>query len=109
MNLAKTAVAVSIKTLMERYRVAIDAIYCVYLAGAFEYFINVENAMRIGLLPTIELEKVEKVGNAAIEGARQALISKTKREDAETAAKMIENVKLEEEESFISGIICKLF
>ena len=45
--------------------------------------------MRIGLLPTIELEKVEKVGNAAIEGARQALISKTKREGAETAAKIL--------------------
>lgn len=109
LNLAKTAVAVGIKTLMERYGVAIDAIDCIYLAGAFGYFINVENAMRIGLLPTIELEKVEKVGNAAVEGARQALISKRKREDAETAAKMIEHVKLEEEENFMEKFVSELY
>jgi len=109
LNLAKTAVAVGIKTLMARYGVALGEIDRVFLAGAFGYFINVENAMRIGLLPTIELEKVEKVGNAAIEGARQALISKTKREDAETAAKMIEHVKLEEEENFMEKFVGELY
>jgi uncharacterized 2Fe-2S/4Fe-4S cluster protein (DUF4445 family) len=109
LNLAKTAVAVGIKTLMERYGVSLEAIDRIFLAGGFGYFINVENAMRIGLLPTIELWKVEKVGNAAIEGARQALISRTKREDAETTAKMIEHVKLEEEENFMEKFIGELY
>jgi len=109
LNLAKTAVAVGIKTLMERYEVTLGEIDRVYLAGAFGYFINTENAMHIGLLPTIELEKVEKVGNAAIEGARQALISKAKREDAEIAAKMIEHVKLEEEENFMEKFVGELY
>ncbi|MHC1611608.1 MAG: ASKHA domain-containing protein [Candidatus Methanospirareceae archaeon] len=109
LNLAKTAVAVGIKTLMERYGVAIDEIDCVYLAGAFGYFINVENAMRIGLLPAIEVKKVNKVGNAAVEGARQALISRRKREDAERIAKRIEHVRLEDEEDFMEKFVSELY
>jgi uncharacterized 2Fe-2S/4Fe-4S cluster protein (DUF4445 family) len=98
LNLAKTAVAVGIKVLAERYGVELEAINRIFLAGAFGYFSNVENAMCIGLLPSIKLEKVEKVGNASIEGARQALISRIKREEAEAIAKRIEHIKLEEEE-----------
>jgi uncharacterized 2Fe-2S/4Fe-4S cluster protein (DUF4445 family) len=109
LNLAKTAVSVGIKILMERYRIELEAINTLFLAGAFGHYINVENAIRIGLLPAIKLEKVEKVGNAAIEGARQALISKTKREDAEAVAKRIEHVKLEEEEDFIEKFVGELY
>jgi uncharacterized 2Fe-2S/4Fe-4S cluster protein (DUF4445 family) len=109
LNLAKTAVSVGIKILVERYGIALAEIERVFLAGAFGYYINIENAIRIGLLPPIKLEKVEKVGNAAIEGARQALISKTKREDAEAVAKRIEHVKLEEEEDFIERFVDELY
>jgi uncharacterized 2Fe-2S/4Fe-4S cluster protein (DUF4445 family) len=77
----------------------------IFLAGAFGYFINVEHAMRIGLLPRIDQTKVGKIDNAAVEGARQALVSKTKRSDAETVAKRIEHVKLEEEEDFLEKLI----
>jgi uncharacterized 2Fe-2S/4Fe-4S cluster protein (DUF4445 family) len=109
LNLAKSAVAVGIKVLMERYGIKLDAIDRVFLAGAFGYFINVENAMRIGLLPRIDHEKVRKVGNAAIEGARQALVSKTKRGDAEVVAQRIEHIKLEEVEDFHEKFIGELY
>jgi uncharacterized 2Fe-2S/4Fe-4S cluster protein (DUF4445 family) len=109
LNLAKTAVAVGIKVLTERYGIELEAINRVFLAGAFGYFINVENAMCIGLLPTIKLAKVEKVGNASIEGARQALISKTKRNEAEAIAKRIKHIKLEEEENFHEKYIGELY
>ena len=109
LNLAKTAVAVGIKILMERYGIELKEIERVFLAGAFGYYINIENAIRIGLLPMIEHGKVEKVGNAAIEGARQALISRTKREDAEVVAKRIEHVKLEEEADFQEKFISELY
>jgi uncharacterized 2Fe-2S/4Fe-4S cluster protein (DUF4445 family) len=109
LNLAKTAVSVGIKILMERYGIELEEIDNLFLAGAFGYYINIENAIRIGLFPAIELEKVEKVGNAAIEGARQALISKTKREDAEAVATRIEHVKLEEEADFIEKFVGELY
>jgi uncharacterized 2Fe-2S/4Fe-4S cluster protein (DUF4445 family) len=109
LNLAKTAVSVGIKILVERYGIRLEDIERIFLAGAFGYYINVENAIRIGLLPPIELEKVEKVGNAAVEGARQALVSKIKREDAEAVAKRIEHIKLEEEADFIEKFVGELY
>jgi uncharacterized 2Fe-2S/4Fe-4S cluster protein (DUF4445 family) len=109
LNLAKTAVSVGIKILVERYGIELGDIESVFLAGAFGYYINVENAIRMGLLPPIELEKVEKVGNAAVEGARQALISKIKRADAEAIAKRIEHIKLEEEADFIEKFVGELY
>ncbi len=109
LNLAKSAVSVGIKILLERYGIELEDIASVFLAGAFGYYINIENAIRIGLLPTIECEKVEKVGNAAVEGARQVLISKTKREDAEVVAKRFEHIKLEEEKDFIEKFVGELY
>lgn len=109
LNLAKTAVAVGIKTLVERYGTELQALEHILLAGGFGNFINIENAIRIGLLPAVAQEKVKKVGNAALEGARQALISKTKREDAESIAKRIEHVKLEEEADFQEKFVCELY
>ncbi len=109
LNLAKTAVSVGIKTLVERYGIELEALDNVLLAGGFGNFINTENAIRIGLLPAVAEEKVKKVGNAALEGARQALISKTKREDAESIANRIEHVKLEEEADFQEKFVSELY
>ncbi len=95
--------------LIERYGIAIGDIDRLYLAGGFVNFTNTENAIRIGLLPDIARDKIKKVGNAAIEGARQALISRTKRADAEAAAMRIEHVKLEEEDGFMEKFVGELY
>jgi len=92
-----------------RYGIALEEIDNIFLAGGFANFTNTENAIRIGLLPDVERERVKKVGNAAIEGARQALVSKTKREDAEAIAKRIEHIKLEEEENFMELFVTELY
>lgn len=109
LNLAKTAVAVGIKVLMERYGIALGDIDSLRLAGGFVNFTNTENAIRIGLLPDIARDKIRKVGNAAVEGARQALISRTKRDEAEAAAIRIEHIKLEEEAEFMEKFVGELY
>jgi uncharacterized 2Fe-2S/4Fe-4S cluster protein (DUF4445 family) len=109
LNLAKSAVSVGIKVLLERYGIELTDLDRIYLAGAFGYYINLENAMRIGLLPSIKLEKVKKVGNAAIEGARHALISRTKREEVAELAERIEHIKLEQVENFQEKFIGELY
>ena len=72
-------------------------------------FTNTEHAICIGLLPDVERGKVKKVGNAAIEGTGQALISKTKREEAEAVAKRIEHIKLEEKDKFMELFVSVLY
>jgi uncharacterized 2Fe-2S/4Fe-4S cluster protein (DUF4445 family) len=85
---------------MRKYGIDLNDIKELYLAGAFGNYINTVNAIRVGMLPDISLERIVKVGNAAIEGARQALISKDKRAEAEKISKNIEHISLESEKDF---------
>jgi len=109
LNLAKTAIAVGVRVLLEKYGISFDDIELLLLAGGFVNFANTDNAIRIGLLPPISREKVKKVGNAALEGARQALVSKRKRSEAEEVAKRIEHIKLEEEQDFMEKFVSELY
>ena len=83
LKLAKAAIYVGIRSVMKHYGAELKDVERLYLAGAFGNYINPSNAIKIGMLPEISLEKIERVGNAAIEGAKQSLISKEKREDAD--------------------------
>ncbi len=66
-----------------------------YLAGGFATYVDIRNAIDIGLLPPVPVERIVKVGNAAVQGAREILLSKTKRRALETAVQTIDHVELE--------------
>lgn len=108
LKLAKAAISVGIKTLLEEYGIGIEEVEKVYLAGAFGTYINTENAHLIGLLPGVPLHRVEKVGNAALEGARQALISEERRIEGERVGKGIRHVSLERESDFLYRLVGEL-
>ena len=71
-----------------------------YLAGGFANYVDVENAVTVGLLAPVPVERIVKVGNAAIQGAREILLSLTKRRDLEQRVKAIEHVELETTSDF---------
>ena len=71
-----------------------------YLAGAFGNYIRPESARRIGLLPDIELAKIQGIGNAASTGAKEVLLSKEARHHAEQLSKEIEYVELASRKEF---------
>jgi len=66
-----------------------------YLAGGFANYLDVDAAMAIGLLAPVPQARVVKVGNAAIQGAREILLSGRKRRALEQAVQRIEHVELE--------------
>ena len=66
-----------------------------YLAGGFANYINVRNAIEIGFLAPVPEERIVKVGNAALAGARQMLLSRGKRREIEELVKSVEHVELE--------------
>jgi uncharacterized 2Fe-2S/4Fe-4S cluster protein (DUF4445 family) len=51
--------------------------------------------MEIGFLAPVPLERVEKVGNAALEGACRLLLSRSARESTERLVRRIRHVELE--------------
>ncbi|MBS7650298.1 MAG: ASKHA domain-containing protein [Candidatus Bathyarchaeia archaeon] len=100
LKLAKSAINVGAKALMKHYGVKVKDISRLYLAGAFGNYINPMNAVKIGMLPNIPLKKIVKVGNAAIEGAREVLVSQEKRNEAEKIPSKTRHLRLEVEEDF---------
>jgi uncharacterized 2Fe-2S/4Fe-4S cluster protein (DUF4445 family) len=71
---AKAAVYAGIKTLLDqtgRTRGELDRII---LAGGFAAHLNLKNAVLLGLLPDVPLEKYEIAGNGSLAGAYAALL-----------------------------------
>lgn len=70
LQMAKSAVCTGIRILCEKYGLkSMEEIARVYLAGGMGYYLDVEAAVAIGLLPAVLKEKTVAVGNAALEGA----------------------------------------
>ena len=66
-----------------------------YLAGGFANYVNVANAISIGLLAPVPAERVIKAGNAALRGARAILLSATRRRALEREVQAIGHIELE--------------
>ncbi|KPJ88869.1 MAG: hypothetical protein AMS17_04005 [Spirochaetes bacterium DG_61] len=67
---AKAAIFSAMKILLKRLDMDFEDIETFYIAGAFGNYINIENAISIGLLPNIEREKFQFMGNTSIRGAK---------------------------------------
>jgi uncharacterized 2Fe-2S/4Fe-4S cluster protein (DUF4445 family) len=93
-QLAVAAIKTGIKMICEKHRVKIDDLEKVYIAGAFGNYLNTKNAMRIGLLPDLDPEKIVYVGNSSLAGARALLLSKNAREKTESLIRKVHYISL---------------
>jgi uncharacterized 2Fe-2S/4Fe-4S cluster protein (DUF4445 family) len=84
---SKAGVFASIKVLMESTQTKSEDLDAVYLAGGFGNFLNVQQAVTIGMLPDVPVEKIEFVGNTSIAGAKTVLLSRKALDAAEQIAK----------------------
>ncbi|HSE40101.1 MAG TPA: ASKHA domain-containing protein [Acidobacteriota bacterium] len=102
---AKGANAAGLRVLAETYGIRLDQIHTLYLAGGFSRHMDVDAACRIGLVPDIPRERIQKIGNAALHGASIALRSRTKRNELEEIVKRIEHVRLETHPHFFEFFV----
>jgi uncharacterized 2Fe-2S/4Fe-4S cluster protein (DUF4445 family) len=100
LQLAKGALRTGIETLLERNKVATSDIDQVIIAGAFGTYIDIASAIGIGMLPKLPLNRFRQVGNAAGMGAKLALISRSKRDEAQNLASRIGYVELAADPDF---------
>jgi len=94
LQLAKAAIRTGIQVLLETHGCFEEEINQVIIAGAFGSYIDVSSAVTIGMLPSLPLDCFRQVGNAAGAGAKLALISCSKRSEAETIASRVHYVEL---------------
>lgn len=72
-QLAKSAICAGIETMLIEKEVNISDIQNLYIAGGLGFYMNIENACNVGLLPK-ELQKVAKVvGNTSLAGVKLCL------------------------------------
>jgi len=100
MQLAKGAIRAGIKLLQQKIGLEDSEIEHILLAGAFGNYISRQSALRIGLLPAVEVERIRFVGNAAAAGAQMALLSGQCRDKAGQLARKIEYVEIAHEPDF---------
>ncbi len=72
---AKAAVYSAIDTLLAAMDLSEDALETVYVAGGIGSAINIDNAVRIGMLPQLPKKTFRYIGNSALSGAYAMSIS----------------------------------
>ncbi len=109
LQLAKGTILCGVRILLEELGVDAPQIARVLLAGAFGNFVDKRSALGVGMLPpAIRPERILGVGNAAGQGARMTLLSKSIRRRAEALARRVEYFELSKhprfEEIFIESL-----
>lgn len=72
--LAKAAIRTGIDILLSEAGVDIDQLSHIYIAGGFGFYLNIDNAAYIGLIPKEFVGKVEVLGNTSLKGAIKILL-----------------------------------
>ncbi len=98
---SKAAVCAGISVLIKKAGISPLDVERFYIAGAFGYYINFENAVTIGLFPELPNAEVKQIGNGSLAGAYLALTSKKKRDLAETMAKLVTYFDLSTDPDFM--------
>ena len=106
---AKAAMFAGYLTLLDSVGLKLQDIEQVILAGAFGSFINLENAIAIGLMPDLPRERFHFVGNGSLAGATLLAFSRELLEEEHRVADMMTNFELSETPGFMDQYIAALF
>ena len=108
-QLAKSAIASGINRMLAIAEVDVSELDNIYLAGGFGNYINIESAIRIGLLPDVDLEKYVQIGNTAGTGAVLALKSQGYMIEMEELIKKMEYIELSTDDEFSMEFAMNMF
>ncbi|HVN42636.1 MAG TPA: ASKHA domain-containing protein [Steroidobacteraceae bacterium] len=102
---AKGANAAGLRVLAETLGTDFGRIDRLYLAGGFARHVDIDAACRIGLIPDLPRDRIVKIGNAALAGAEQVLLSRRCRDDLEALVRRVELVRLEASPHFFDFFV----
>ena len=76
-----------------------------YLAGGLGFYLNTENACRIGLLPRGSAADLRAVGNAALAGTVACMLGREQLVRAQRLAAAAEYIDLSADEAFLDEFV----
>jgi uncharacterized 2Fe-2S/4Fe-4S cluster protein (DUF4445 family) len=99
-QLAKGAIRAGSELLMKEAGIDAARLDRVVVAGAFGTYLDLDSAVRVGLLVQVSRDRYHQVGNAAGRGAEQLLLSAERRVVADRLARRVRYVELTVNSSF---------
>jgi uncharacterized 2Fe-2S/4Fe-4S cluster protein (DUF4445 family) len=102
---AKGANVAGLYIVFDQYGIRPEDVDVFYLAGGFGRHLNLESSKRIGLIPNLAESRILQVGNASVEGASIALLSRTKRAELEDLVKRVTHCRLEAHPRFFDYFV----
>jgi uncharacterized 2Fe-2S/4Fe-4S cluster protein (DUF4445 family) len=106
---AKAAIFAGISVLASSVGVDLADLQQVLVGGAFGKYINVENAVKIGLLPDLPWDRFHFLGNTAVLGSYMSLLSHEARAEVERISKSMTYVELSADNTFFDAFTAALF
>jgi uncharacterized 2Fe-2S/4Fe-4S cluster protein (DUF4445 family) len=106
---AKAAIYAGFSVLARSVGLTLDVVERVLIGGAFGQYINVENAVRIGLLPDKPYDNFHFLGNTSVRGAYRALISQKMRQRVMEVGEMMTYLELSADNTFFDEFNAALF
>ncbi|MEJ2206792.1 MAG: ASKHA domain-containing protein [Gemmatimonadota bacterium] len=94
LQLVKGSIMAAVELLLDDAGVPLGELRAVHVAGAFGTRLRKWTALRIGLVPAVDPERIRLVGDAAATGARMALCRLRAWEDAVEVAGRVRHVEL---------------
>ncbi len=110
-NLIRTKGAVysACSLLLKNVGLRYDEIGSIYIAGGFGQHLDIENSIRIGLLPDLDREQFHYIGNSSLLGAYLILFSDNNRAMVQEIAKKMTYIELNTEPSYMNEFTGSLF
>jgi len=106
---AKAAIYAGYVVLAEGVGVPLQSLEQVLIGGSFGQYINVENAIQIGLLPDLPWENFHFLGNTAVRGAYHALLNWQSKQRIAEIAKQMTYIELSADNAFYEAFMSALF
>jgi len=106
---SKGAMYTILNVVTESVGVGLDDIERFYIAGAFGNYINPENAVNIGMLPDVPLDRFVGLGNAAGKGAKELLLRWEAMDEVNDITKKITYLEMNVRADFMNKLTGALF
>jgi len=106
---AKAAIYAGFSVLARSVGLTLDMVEQVLIGGAFGQYINVKNAIRIGLLPDKPYDNFHFLGNTSIQGAYRALLSEEMRRRVTEVGEMMTYLELSADNTFFDEFNAAMF
>jgi len=105
----KAAIQAAILTMLRCVEIEAFSIERVVIAGRLGEAINASNAVAIGILPRVPLDRFEYIGNGSLWGANLILLSEDKRAEISALADRITYLDLSTHPGYMDEFIASLF